>query len=50
MPELTIDSMIHSIAKTHGINWNEAQEYTALQYYKIVIFENIENKTLENAD
>jgi len=38
---LTIDNMIHSIAKLHGISWSEAEKYTKLQFYKICLFENI---------
>jgi len=34
--------MIHTIAKTHCIKWTEAEQYTRLQYYKILLFENID--------
>ena len=41
---LTIDNMIHSIAKLHSINWSEAEKYSKLQFYKICLFENILNE------
>jgi len=39
--ELSIDNMIHTISKTHGISWSDAEEYTKLKFYKIILFENI---------
>lgn len=34
--------MIHTICKLHGIKWTEAEKYTKLMFYKIILFENLD--------
>lgn len=40
--------MIHTISKIHGVAWSVAEQYTKLQYFKIILFENIDIENSKN--
>lgn len=48
MEKYNIDSMINTICELHGIKWSEAENYSLLQFYKIVYFKSLETAKLES--